>query len=58
MTNPTNPAWLDLVRILPTTDEIQAAESALNATDTTAQHGAAETALLGAMLSVIADELE
>lgn len=58
MTNLTNPAWLDQVHILPTTDEIQSAELALKTADTTEQHGAAETALLGAMLSVIADELE
>ncbi|CAG9165224.1 hypothetical protein LMG23992_00368 [Cupriavidus laharis] len=54
----TNPAWLDLVRILPTTDEIQAAESALNAAETSEQQEAAETALLGVMLSSAANELE
>ena len=58
MTHSTNPAWLDLVRILPTTDEIQAAESALNAAETSEQQEAAETALLGAMLSSAANELE
>ncbi|MGT2456547.1 hypothetical protein ACU4GI_26450 [Cupriavidus basilensis] len=58
MTNLTNPAWLDQVHILPTTDEIQAAESALNAAETSEQQDAAETALLGAMLSSTANELE
>ena len=58
MTNPTNPAWLDLVRILPTTDEIQAAELALKTAETTEQQEAAETALLGAMLSYLAGERE
>ncbi|WP_185642894.1 hypothetical protein [Burkholderia sp. Bp9140] len=58
MTNPANPAWLDQVRILPTTAEIEAAELALKTAETTEQQEAAETALLGAMLSHLADELD
>ncbi|WP_165948142.1 hypothetical protein [Burkholderia pyrrocinia] len=56
MTNPTNPAWLDLVRIVPATDEIQTAERALKTAETAEQQEGAETALLGVMLSYLADE--
>ncbi|WP_155624425.1 hypothetical protein [Burkholderia diffusa] len=56
MTNPTNPAWLDLVRIVPAPDEIQTAERALKTAETAEQQEGAETALLGVMLSYLADE--
>lgn len=55
--NRTNPAWLEEVRILPATDEIQVAELALNTAETAEQQEASETALLGAMLSYLAAEL-
>lgn len=53
-----NLAWLDQVQILPTSDEIQAAESALKAAETPEQREDAETQLLAAMLSATADELK
>lgn len=56
MTNPTNPAWLGQVRVLPTTNEIQAAERVLKTAETAEQQEAAETALLGVVLSYLADE--
>ena len=58
MTNRMKPAWLDQVRSLPATYEIQAAELALTTAETTEQQEAAETALLGAMLSYLAGERE
>nr|WP_294866166.1 hypothetical protein [uncultured Pseudogulbenkiania sp.] len=58
MTTQQSPAWLDHVQILPTSDEIQAAESALKAAETSEQREAAETQLLAAMLSATADELK
>lgn len=56
MTNRTNPAWLAQVRRLPATDEIQAAELALKTAETAEQREVAEAALLGAVLSHLADE--
>lgn len=58
MTTQQNPAWLDQVQILPTSDEIQAAESALKSAETPEQREAAETQLLAAMLSATADQLK
>lgn len=58
MTTQQNPVWLDQVQILPTNDEIQAAESALTAAEIPEQREAAETQLMGAMMAALADELK
>lgn len=57
MTNPKNPAWLAQVHSLPAIDEIQATELALKTAETAEQQEAVETALLGVILSHLADEL-